>query len=218
MGMTKPLAWLSLTALAALSALQASAMPQPRLPANHLPIPVTPQATEYSCGPAAVLSILSYFGIDQGPERELHSRLKTTKKDGTHPRDIAAAAPALGLEAKFQMGLTLADLRAALQRRIPMILDIQAWPDKKLPAGGWKDHWDDGHYVVLIAMDENYAYFMDPSTRTGYGFIPLPELMDRWHDVETRYGTVEKHIQAAIFFRANKAPLPRFPDFITKVE
>jgi ABC-type bacteriocin/lantibiotic exporter with double-glycine peptidase domain len=48
----------------------------------------------------------------------------------------------------------------------------------------WKDTWEDGHFVVLVAMDGGHAYFMDPSASAGYGFIPLAELEERWHDYD----------------------------------
>ena len=43
---------------------------------------------------------------------------------------------------------------------------IQAWPDKQNP-GPWKNMWDNGHYVILVAMD-----FVLIGILVGAGAIP----------------------------------------------
>jgi predicted double-glycine peptidase len=34
------------------------------------------------------------------------------------------------------------------------------------------DGWEDGHYVVLLAVDQEYVYFEDPYVRMSKGFLP----------------------------------------------
>ncbi len=66
-------------------------------------------------------------------------------------------------------------------------------------------------------MDKNNAYFVDSSIKEGYGYIPLLELMDRWHDFEEKNGSIERFIQAGIVISGKKA-LKSFPAPITRIE
>ena len=55
----------------------------------------TRQTTEYSCGPSALQSVLSYWGKEVD-ETELMKLLHTTAEEGTYPDDIARGGlPAL---------------------------------------------------------------------------------------------------------------------------
>lgn len=196
-----------------------AAMPAPRLPERSLPLPLVSQETDYSCGAAALLSVLKYWRAFDGGEKALYGVLRTTPADGTDPRKLAEGARAFGLTARWRENLGLADLRAALARGDTAILDIQAWPDAGAVKVSWREDWDDGHYVVLIAMDADYAYFMDPSSDGKYAYIALPELSDRWHDVETRGGRARRYVHFAVFVHgggapgraAARAPLQRLP-------
>jgi predicted double-glycine peptidase len=178
----------------------------PRLPADALRLPLVLQETDYGCGAAALLSVLKYWRAYDGDEKSLYGPLGTTPADGTDPQKLAAGARSLGLKARWRENLRLADLRAALARGDTPILDIEAWPDAGAEKITWRDDWDDGHYVALIGMDADFAYFMDPSTDGKYAYIPLPELLERWHDVETRGGAARRYVHFAVFIRGAGAP------------
>jgi len=180
------------------------------VPTQRLAVPITPQATDYSCGAAVVLSLLTYWKTWEGNEVDLYRTLGTSKKEGTHPRAMESALKRFGLDAALRTGLTLNDLAASLTAGYTVILDIQAWkePGNRTP---WELNWDDGHYVVLVAMDRTNAYVMDPSVKTGYAFLPLDELMKRWHDYEMRTGKREEYIQSGIIVRG-RTGMRQFPD------
>ncbi len=125
---------------------------QPKLPVNALPLPTMPQATDYSCGPATLLSVLVYWQAYEGNEEDLYPILGTTRKDGTHPVALTEGAKLLGLDATLRTGMTLQDLRNALRLGQTVILDIQAWKDSDGPIVDWKDVWNEGHYVALIGI------------------------------------------------------------------
>jgi hypothetical protein len=38
--------------------------------------------------------------------------------------------------------------------------------------------------VVAIGYDAKNMYFMDPATTGNYTYIPIPEFLTRWHDVD----------------------------------
>lgn len=181
--------------------LQAAPLPlaYASLPRDSLAVPRVRQATEYSCGAAALLSVLQYWNVYEGAEMGIHSSLGTDPQLGTAPEPMLAFARSKGLLGEFREGLTIRDLRAVLKARKTAILMIQAWPDvMRIQGTSWKDRWDDGHYVVLIGMDAEQAYFMDPSLDRGYGTIPLSELPERWHDIDGVGTQARKLFHAAI--------------------
>jgi predicted double-glycine peptidase len=162
------------------------------------------QRTDYSCGPAALLSILKYWRAFDGDETALYGPLETDPKHGTEPAKLREVARRYGLRAEMRQGMVVGDLRRALAAGESVILVIQAWregPSARLP---WRDVWDDGHYVVLAALDEANAYFMDPSTPGAYAYIPLAELPERWHDYEDRHGPVERFHRLGLRIRGER--------------
>jgi len=181
--------WLALAALA----LAACAH---RLPANALAVPVVEQQTDYSCGPATLTAILRYWQRPVACEQELYAALHTTPKDGTEPFMLEAVARAHGLRAEYRIGASVDDLRAALAAGTTVILDLQAWRDTKRP---WRDDWDDGHYIVLVAIDGDRLYAMDPSADHGFSWLTLGELEERWHDFEMRDGKRRNLQHMAVF-------------------
>ena len=156
----------------------------PILPTDYLKVPYIYQATDYSCGAAALMSILYYWGVYDGKETDLYKDLNTTT-EGTHPQSLTQLARSIGLQSRIQVYTSLDELQTALVNGETVILDIQAWPDGAEVGLPWPLVWESGHYVVLVAMDDHYAYFMDPSLLNAYGYIPLTELVERWHDYET---------------------------------
>jgi predicted double-glycine peptidase len=194
--------------LATAAASTASATAAPALPAGFLPVPIVRQAHPYSCGAAVLLAVLYYWQVEDCGEAALYEELSTTEEEGTAPESLVRGARARGLAAELRQGLSLDDLRAALARGETAIVDLQAWrEDEEVP---WKERWDDGHYVVLVAMDERNAYVMDPSTCASYAWLPLDELLDRWRDYETRTGKRVEYVRAAILVRG-RTPLGRIP-------
>lgn len=144
-------------------------------------VPDVRQSTTYSCGAAALQAVLCAWGIDSR-EQALMDELGTTESAGTAPEAIAAAARARGLRATLVENTDLAALEAAAARGIPAIVAIQAWTDTR-PAGfSWLDDWEDGHYVVVLGLDDDNVYVEDPSLLGTRGMIPRPEFLDRWHD------------------------------------
>jgi predicted double-glycine peptidase len=210
---------LTLSALVLFLSSHAALAARPELPKGALPVPLVPQATRYSCGAAALLSVLQYFKSAYVNESGLYPALQTTPEAGTHPRAILRVALSKGLEGELKTGMTLDDLRESLARGMPVILDIQAWPVLKPghPPVDWKNTWEEGHYVVLVGMDEEFAYAMDPSTHASYGYLPLAELIDRWHDYEASSGKVERYIHLGIRLKGATS-LPKFPSGLTRID
>jgi predicted double-glycine peptidase len=167
------------------------------IPQGALPVAAVRQETDYSCGPAALLAILRYWQRGGAAcEQDLYAPLQTSEKDGTEPIALERVARERGLEARYRTGVTIDELRRALAAGQTVIVDLQAWRERLVP---WSKDWDDGHYVVLVAMDQRRAYVMDPSSDTGYSFLALDELDQRWHDFELRDGKSVRLQHAAVF-------------------
>lgn len=169
-----------------------------------LPVPLVRQAYPYTCGPAVLLSVLYYYDRHQGPESSLYASLAVTESDGTHPERLVATAKQHGLEAEFRHGATIAEIRSALQSGDPVILGIQAWVSDP-GAVNWSDTWHEGHYVVAVGMDDQNIYVMDPSVAAAYGYIPLDELTNRWHDEAVMNGERVRFDRLAIFLTGKKS-------------
>ncbi len=172
------------------------------LPAGALGVPAVEQATDYSCGPATLTAVLRYWKRPVACEQDLYQPLHTTPKDGTEPYMLEKVARERGLEAEYRIGASVDDLRRALAAGTTVILDLQAWRDTKRP---WSDDWDDGHYVVLVAIDHDTFGFEDPSVAGRRAFLSADELDARWHDEDAGH----RHDHTAIFFHSAPSVVPR---------
>ncbi len=174
-------------------------------------VPDVRQSTAYSCGAAALQAVMLYYGIEER-EDSLMRELKTNPDTGTSPGDILRVARASGLRAALREKLTFADLEAALGRGIPVIADIQAWKDEEGLVRPWTERWEDGHYVVVLGLDEASVYVEDPSLLGCRGVIPKKEFLDRWHDYEgpEPFGPKRRaYIRMGIFIEGRKPAPPR---------
>ena len=174
------------------------------LPPGTLGVPVVEQQTDYSCGPATLLAVLRYWKRPASCEQDLYPALHTTPKDGTEPFMLEAVARQNGLRAEYRIGATVDDLRAALAAGTTVILDLQAYRDTPRR---WEDDWDDGHYIVLVAIDGARVYAMDPSADHGFSWLSIDELVTRWHDFEMRDGQ-RRNLQHMAVFISGDAHLP----------
>jgi ABC-type bacteriocin/lantibiotic exporter with double-glycine peptidase domain len=150
--------------------------------ANLIRVPLIRQDTGYTCGVSSLQSIFAYYGQDYRADK-LAEALKTTPSDGTDYKDIIRVALINGYHVQKVTGMTIDHLKACIDARTPVLLAIQAWPEKPV---NWSQDWDDGHYVVAIGYDEVNFYFMDPSTVGNYTYIRTDKFLSRWHDKDQR--------------------------------
>jgi len=149
-----------------------------RMVANLIQVPMTHQATDYTCGVAALQSILYYYG-KEFRENQLAEKLQADSIRGTQYPNIVDFARSLGFRVDVQTHMSLEDLKKRIDERNPVVVLIQAWPDSPVD---WSKDWKDGHYAIALGYDADNIYFMDPSTLGHYTFIPIPEFLERWHD------------------------------------
>ncbi len=145
---------------------------------NLIRIPLTRQAADYTCGVAALQSILYYYG-QEFQEDDLVEKLGSTPEGGTKYPRLVEFTQSLNFRVEVRTGMTLDELKRLMDEKKPVILLIQAWPDSTVD---YAQDWDDGHYVIIIGYDQQNVYFMDPFTLGHYTFMPVREFLDRWHD------------------------------------
>lgn len=149
---------------------------------NLIRIPLTRQVADYTCGVAALQSILYYYG-QEFQEGDLVEKLGATPEEGTKYPRMVEFAQSLNFRVEVRTGMTLDELKRLIDEKKPVILLIQAWPDSTVD---YAQDWDDGHYAIAIGYDRQNVYFMDPSTLGHYTFIPVREFLDRWHDTDSQ--------------------------------
>ncbi len=167
-------------------------------------VPLAAQSTNYSCGPAAMQSVFAYYG-KLYTEEALIKAMASNPKEGTDHHKMAAFSNQIGIKAEVKHNVPLTEIALALAKAQTVVIECQAHDDK-----GSKDYaaiWDAGHYMVVIGLDEQNIYFMDPSLGGARGYIALTDFMIRWHDLGAKN---EKLHQTAIFFdgKIDPAPLP----------
>lgn len=165
-------------------------------PKEHLiDFPEVRQATDYTCGCAALQGVLYYYGIEFREDR-LAEKLHTTQAEGTKPQAIADFAKAEGFSVDMR-GMTIADIKHYIDKSIPVIVDIQAWSGHRHP--DYHSDYADGHYVVVIGYDDERFIFEDPSL-LNRGFLLFSEFLTRWHDIDDAHGDSHlSHLGIAIY-------------------
>lgn len=154
----------------------------PKEPTNLIKLPMTRQATDYTCGVAALQSVFMYYG-DEFREGALSKDLKADPKQGTAYQRIVWLAKSKGYKVQVFKNMTIESLKDLIDKGKPVICLLQAWPERKVD---YATDWEDGHYAVAIGHDEENIFFMDPSTLGNYTFIPIKEFLTRWHDTDSK--------------------------------
>ncbi len=185
----------------------------PAPPADLLPVPLVRQSTGYTCGAASLLSVMLYFRTGYAGYELDVAKASGTTAEGAEPDGLVRAAAAAGLRARLARELSLDDLRSALRAGQVPILALQAWQDEPRP---WADDWDDGHYAVLVGLDDaaRVAWFMDPSAERSHTYLPYDELATRWHDTVgtervQRFAVIVESPHPQRHLRTLPAPLER---------
>jgi ABC-type bacteriocin/lantibiotic exporter with double-glycine peptidase domain len=136
-----------------------------------------------------------------GREPQLYEALGTTE-EGTSGEGIIRVAESFGLAAITESNLNMDDLRGWLATGCTIILSIQAWGDYTEDMD-YDLVWDDGHYVVLVGIEGQDVYLMDPGVAGVYRKMTILELMRCWHDY-TDDGEYDYH--GAIILKGSLGP------------
>lgn len=148
------------------------------------------QTTEYTCGPAAVISLLRHYGKD-GDEMKIASEMGTQSTCGTTPEQMTQWLNSNGFEAAWHENGSLDTLLSRLHRNIPVLVE---WSD-------WGGHW------VLVAgydtrntddLMDDVIIFADPYDRhddnpDGFTWFNAQRFYYMWYDA-LLFGRVMRRI------------------------
>lgn len=133
------------------------------------------------CGPATFKIVLDYYGINK-QERELAQLTRVVKGIGIDDVAIEKAAKSLGFKVEIKNGATFKDIESWLKKGVPVIVD---WFTK-----GRSDYDDsevaDGHYSVVIGLDDECVYLQDPEIG-GVRKLDRDDFMRVWFDFRGEY-------------------------------
>ena len=100
------------------------------------------QVTNYSCGPVAAMTVLSYYGQPanntDADELRIASEMNTSDTIGTNPEQLAAWFSRQGWNATWGNGGTREMMRNNLKNGIPTMVEWMDWG---------------GHWVVVVGYD-----------------------------------------------------------------
>ncbi len=127
------------------------------------------QQRDFSCGAAAVATIVNYFWDDQATETGLLIALAMTLTEEE-------------LKDRVENGLTLTDLKRVCERfgyqAVLGTLTLDKLAESKIPllVGITVNDYD--HFVVIRGADDRYVYLADPAV--GRQRVPLAEFAKQW--------------------------------------
>jgi ABC-type bacteriocin/lantibiotic exporter with double-glycine peptidase domain len=140
------------------------------------------QSNGHSCGAASLRIVFRWFGHEHS-EQSI-SRAAQTTASGTTPLKIAGVALRAGFNVSIQKEMNVEQLKDATDSGRLAIVAIQAWPNGKPEKIDWTTNWEDGHYVVVFAVDGKKVHIIDPATDEKVLYIDREEFEERWHDVD----------------------------------
>lgn len=182
-------------------------------------VPDGMQMNDYSCGVACVQAIAQRHG-HWGYQAEWAKELGTTPEAGTHPRRMVRSLRRLGLDARLVERLTLAELKAGIDRGDSVIVGFQAWAEDsharrqgQLPPARPHDYtqeWECGHYGIAVGYSSEHLFIEDPSLLGTVGTLTHADFLARWHDYELENGRRREYIRMAIVVPGQGSPPPPF--------
>jgi ABC-type bacteriocin/lantibiotic exporter with double-glycine peptidase domain len=133
------------------------------------------------CGPASLKIVLEYYGVNKS-EDELAQLCKVKKGLGVDDKGIKLAAEKLGFKVKIKNNSSFKDIEKWFKKEVPIIVD---WFTK-----GRTDYGDsstaDGHYSVVMGLDDNFIYLQDPELG-AIRKIERNNFMRVWFDFKGEY-------------------------------
>lgn len=126
---------------------------------NLLPIkPFQETLNAGMCGPASLKMVLAFYGIEV-EEGEIAGRMHASADLGVTAEDLARVAQEFGLEASIRNEASFDDIGHLLEHNAPPIVDWFTVGRHDYPE---EIAVPDGHYSVVVGLDENYIYLQDP--------------------------------------------------------
>ena len=133
------------------------------------------------CGPASLKMVFDYYGIEK-TEKEIAELCGTTEDLGIDDKGIKQAVESLEFKVEIKNNSTFEDIKYWMDKRVPVIVD---WFTR-----GRADYNDskvaDGHYSVVVGLDDKYIYLQDPEIG-AIRKIEKNDFMKVWFDFKGEY-------------------------------
>jgi len=140
------------------------------------------------CGPASLKIVLDYYGVNK-TERELADIIGVVPEIGVDAGSIKKVAEELGFKVVVKDDASFNDIQMWLERGVPVIVD---WFTR-----GRADYDDaaiaDGHYSVVIGLDDEYVHLQDPEIG-GVRKLRRDDFLKVWFDFRGKYITADELI------------------------
>lgn len=153
--------------------------------AQPLPVPFYKQQAVGYCLPACAQMVLAYQGISHSQD-ELARESNLKPGLGTPTRNIQRLSSP-EIKVVYEEG-TLEQVQTWLGMGIPVIAFVQA---------GELSHWRDEsfqHAVVIIGLEKDMVWLLDPDTNGNPIAIPTNELMLAWSGMDYLYAVLLKNL------------------------
>ncbi len=119
------------------------------------------------CGPASLKMVFDYYGVSVS-EAEIAEIAGASREKGTSIEGLVRAAKHFGFRVLLKEGATLDDLKHFVKRKIPVIV-------------GWFFE-DEGHYSVVVDINDKTLILRDPSLKKGVRKMPVERFLRVWFD------------------------------------
>ncbi len=130
-------------------------------------VPFFPQS-EYMCGPAAMASVVGYWGRHEDMS-DVAKSVYLEKLKGTLPIDLLIYARERGFDAAYYRG-SLDDLRKKISQKTPLILFLNL---------GY-DFYPVGHYIVVTGYSDRFRAVVAHSGTESEEVFTYDELLRDW--------------------------------------
>lgn len=153
-----------------------------------LPLKSYQQTTEYTCGPAAVVTLLNYYGLE-GDEIKIAKEMGTRNKEhlfpGTSPDEINKWLNQNGFYAEISEEnkdgkRALKRIKENLRQGVPILVEWIDWSGHwAVVAGYLSGHSEDGSEDVLILADPAACF---DRNKTGFTYVNAEKFDSMWFD------------------------------------
>jgi len=109
------------------------------------------------CGPASLKMIMDYYGVEKS-EEELAVMCNRDPDLGVDDKAIKKTAEKLGFKVEIQNHSSLDHISEWLNKKTPVIVNWFTKGRCDYP----EDEVADGHYSVVIGLDNEFVYLQDP--------------------------------------------------------
>jgi len=132
------------------------------------------------CGPASLVSLLDFYGIEKN-EEELARLCGTMREEGTYHVAMVNVLTGLGFNVVAKEGGTWEELKRLMAEGVPVL--VGWFSDDPLPAGD--------HFSLVYRVDDERLWMMDPE-EGKYREIKKEKFLKNWYDFDTSQNKLVK--------------------------